>query len=100
MNDERQHAHRHQQDVSHQDRVDDRRDENQNQTSETKIHPIKLNSHCVTILVKLCSDQAKANAKTKIFCDICRLFFDLFGFLFHFHFVWAGPYNQKFNRDL
>ena len=69
VNDERQHAHRHQQDVPNQDRVDDRRDENQNQTSEIKIHPIKLNSHYITILLKLCSDQAKANAKTNIFFD-------------------------------
>ena len=42
VNDERQYAHRHQQDVPHQDRVDDCRDENQNQTSEIRIISIRL----------------------------------------------------------
>ena len=42
--------------------------------------------------IKLCSDQAKANAK--IFFDVCRLFFDHFSvffdpFLFHVHFHWS-----------
>ena len=48
--------------------------------------------------VKLCSDRAKANAKAKIFFNVCRWFFDplhLFFDLFHFRsslrFVWIGP---------
>ena len=39
---------------------------------------------------KLCSDQVKANAKEKIFFDVCRLFFDplhLFFDLFRFRLV-------------
>ena len=33
---------------------------------------------------KLCSDRAIVNAKTKMFCDGCRLFFYLFCLLFIF----------------
>ena len=41
--------------------------------------------------VKLCSDQAKANAKATFFFDVCFLFYDLFCFHSHFHLVWIGP---------
>ena len=32
--------------------------------------------------LKLCSDQAKAKAKARIFSDACRLFIDLFRLFF------------------
>ena len=58
-----------------------------------RLHYEPLNS----VQLKTCSDQAKANAKAKIFFDVCRLFFDLFRLFFdlfrfrvRFRSLWAG----------
>ena len=54
------------------------------------------NLHCY-LNVKLCSDQANANAKANIFFDVCCWIFDLFHFRSCFHFVWIdlNTSNQK-----
>ena len=52
--------------------------------------------------IKLCSDRTKADAKAKIFFDVCRLFLDLFCFRSHFRLVWVGPrtcINLTLQRD-
>ena len=41
-------------------------------------------------LLKLCSDRAKANAKTKIFFDLLHMFFYLFRLRVHFCSEWTG----------
>ena len=37
------------------------------------------------------SQQTKVEAKAKIVFDVCRLFFDIFRFRFHFRLAWMNP---------